>query len=138
MKGSSDLMKQVDDRSVTISVPNDPSYLRIVRLVVASVAVDLGYDFEEVEDLRIVADEVVYLAMHQAETGGQVRLTTGQENRALTLCVRSTVAEGGVWPEFDPISTQVISALTANVSIGVVDGECEANVRCMAPARLAT
>lgn len=137
-KGSSDLMKRTDDQSVTISVPNNPSYLRVIRLVVASVAAELGYDYEEIEDLRIVADEVAYLVMHQASVRGKVHLTTSQEIGALTLHVTSAVADGGVRPEFDPVSRQVVSALTVQVKLGVTNGECEAIVRCHPPARLAS
>ena len=48
---------------VTLSVPAQPSYLRLVRLVVASMAADAGFDFETVEDLRIAADELINTVM---------------------------------------------------------------------------
>jgi serine/threonine-protein kinase RsbW len=128
-------MNHVQDQSVTLSIPNDPTYLRMVRLVVASMSADLGYDLEEVEDLRIVADEAVYLAMNQAASDGRVLLTLGADGNCLTLRVSAPMPQETSLRALDPVSNQLLTALTAHLAVTDVDGQCVAAIRCKPPAR---
>ena len=43
---------------VTLEVPADPRYLRVVRLVASACAADAGFDIDDVEDVRVAADEL--------------------------------------------------------------------------------
>ncbi|HEX6844355.1 MAG TPA: ATP-binding protein [Actinomycetota bacterium] len=56
-----------DDRSYSIRVPADPAKALSVRVFVAEAARQLGLDDAEVEDLRLLATELLGNA---AETGG--------------------------------------------------------------------
>ena len=43
---------------VTLEVPADARYLRVVRLVASAYAADAGFDIDDVEDVRVAADEL--------------------------------------------------------------------------------
>ena len=43
---------------VTLEVPADARYLRVVRLVASACAADAGFDIDDVEDVRVAADEL--------------------------------------------------------------------------------
>jgi hypothetical protein len=46
------------DGVVTLEVPAKPRYLRVVRLVASACATDAGFDIDDVEDVRVAADEL--------------------------------------------------------------------------------
>jgi len=54
-----DVMTRTD--AVTIEVPADYSYLRVLRLTVSSLAADLTFDIEEIECARAAVDELASL-----------------------------------------------------------------------------
>lgn len=64
-------------RSVELSLSPEPELLRAVRLVISSIAADLGYSFEDMEDLK--------LAVQEACT---TRLSLGLAQEALHVVVR--------------------------------------------------
>lgn len=44
---------------ISISIPAQKIYLKSIRLFTASLASDLGFNIEEVEDLRVVVSEAI-------------------------------------------------------------------------------
>lgn len=44
---------------ITITIPAEKIYLKSIRLFTASLASDLGFNIEEVEDLRVVVSEAI-------------------------------------------------------------------------------
>lgn len=44
---------------ITITIPARKNYLKSIRLFTASLASDLGFNIEEVEDLRVVVSEAI-------------------------------------------------------------------------------
>ena len=44
---------------ITITIPAHKIYLKSIRLFTASLASDLGFNIEEVEDLRVVVSEAI-------------------------------------------------------------------------------
>lgn len=63
-----------DTGSVSLAVPARAEYLGVLRVAAAAVGVRAGLDYEEVEDLRIAADELCYLVMHAAGYQGDLSL----------------------------------------------------------------
>ena len=56
---------------ITITFPNVPEFLRLARLTSADAGTRAGFDFEEVDDLRIAVSELCGLMM----TGDHTPLT---------------------------------------------------------------
>ncbi len=73
------LQKSIDRtrEAVRITVPALLEYVRIVRLTSSGVANHLGFDVEEVEDLRVAVDELASLVLDKALDG----------NLDITFCV---------------------------------------------------
>ena len=44
---------------ITITIPAEKIYLKSIRLFTSSLASDLGFNIEEVEDLRVVVSEAI-------------------------------------------------------------------------------
>lgn len=112
---------------VTLSVPNDASFLRLVRLIVSSTAADLGFDFEEVEDLRIVADEVVNLAMENTLPNTTVQIQVFPSGPELRLEVSGHVKDAAHPGHLDPLSKEIVAGLGGSFSVAVVDVRFEAS-----------
>ena len=121
-------MKRVDEAQVTLTIPADPSYVRLVRLVVASSASDLGYSYESVEDLRIVADEAANLAISVCRQGGAVRVGIFAVDGAIAVGVECPTDKDDA--EFDPLAAQIVAALTTSCTVSSIDGELRVFFRC--------
>ena len=61
------------DGTIELSIPPDPRLLRMVRLVAAGLATTVGFDVDELDDLRIAVDEAV-TALLEGGNGNQVPL----------------------------------------------------------------
>lgn len=121
-------MTGVDEASVTLTIPPDPAHVRLVRLVVASCASDLGYSYEGVEDLRIAADEAANLAIGACQEGGAVRIAISSAGRAITVAMECPTNDDA--SDFDPLAAQIVAALTTSCEVVTVDGELRIIFRC--------
>ena len=54
---------------VTLVVPADPEYLRLARLAAADAGSRAGFDYEEIDDLRIAVNEMCHLLIGSGATG---------------------------------------------------------------------
>ncbi len=48
----------MDTATITMSFPSTPEYLRLARLATADAASRAGFDFEEIDDVRIAVSEL--------------------------------------------------------------------------------
>lgn len=51
------------DSQIVLTFPAQPEFVRLVRLTSADVATRAGFDFEEMDDLRIAVSEICSLAV---------------------------------------------------------------------------
>ncbi len=129
------VMEILSAYEVVVCVPNDPTFLRVIRLVVASLAADLHYNYDEVEDLKIVADEIVHLAMTACDANSVVTLIATLEPDGLRLLAHGQSDAHSTPGAVDPISMQLVSTLTARMQQTDVEGRYEISVKCHAPNR---
>ena len=66
--------KQVDDGSVSLTVPGSAEYLRLVRLAAADCGARADLSIEEVDDLRIAVDELSYVLIGEDPVGEALTL----------------------------------------------------------------
>lgn len=59
----------VTEETVRLTVPATLEYVRLVRLTTSGVASRLGFDVEEIEDLRVAVDELASVVMELAGDG---------------------------------------------------------------------
>jgi hypothetical protein len=103
-------MMATDTDEVVLRFPARPEYLRLARLAAADVASRAGFDYEEIEDLRIAVSEMC--AMLSSDDGAELSLTFRVEADAVTV--------GGSSPHVGGEATEDLALAQALVA-AVVD-----------------
>ena len=85
--------------------------MRIVRLTGSGVASRLGFDIEEIENLRVALDELASMAIEFA-AGGELEITFFTTDTELRIDGRAPVADG---------ADVGVEALTAQILKAVID-----------------
>jgi hypothetical protein len=137
-------MRELEEAPLQLTVPNDPTYLRMVRLIVASAATDLEFSYDAIEDLRIVADELINLVMTVAEPGAAMRIGifSGPEHFVFRGSARLAPAEEvgkkemlesqGTVVTLDVLAEQIVASLVDSFAIETSNLQIDVafSVRC--------
>ena len=86
--------KQVDEGSVSLTVPGRPEYLRLVRLAAADSGTRADLSIEDVEDLRIAVDELTY-ALDRRRAGRRARSRCATPRRPGVVEIEGSCAAAG-------------------------------------------
>ncbi|MCX8007591.1 MAG: ATP-binding protein [Coriobacteriia bacterium] len=78
---------------VSLSVPARGEYARTVRMAASELAVRLGMPYDDIEDVRMAADEAFVYACSRTGPAGTVVFTFEVTNDALTMCVGPIAAD---------------------------------------------
>jgi serine/threonine-protein kinase RsbW len=107
---------------VELSLPGDSRFMRLARLMASGVATVCGLPLEEVEDFRVVVDEICATLIEAGE-GGPVRLVF-RVNGDLLLVEGVTPAGGTEGPDEDrlALSRQILDVVTETHEFTRVDG----------------
>jgi serine/threonine-protein kinase RsbW len=108
------------DDIVRLSVPTALEYVRIVRLTGSGVASRLGFDIEEIENLRVALDELASMAIDVA-VRGELEITFFTTETELRITGRAPVAAGtdvGV----EELTGQILKAVIDDYEISTNDG----------------
>lgn len=119
---------RVDQAMISLTIPADPVYVRLVRLVVASTAADLGFSYDRVEDVRLVASETSNLAIGLCRRGGIVRFGIDCVHGAIAVAVECPTDHIEV--DFDPLARQIVAALTDVCAASIHDDKLRVAFRC--------
>jgi serine/threonine-protein kinase RsbW len=112
--------------AVRLTLPASFEYLRIVRLTASGVASRLGFDVEEIENLRVAIDELASVVVDVAAPG-DLELTFVAKNNALEITGRAPV-HTGTEIAVEDLTEQILKAVTDDYELGVTDGF--ASFRC--------
>jgi serine/threonine-protein kinase RsbW len=82
-----------DDR-VELSVPATTQHLRLVRLTASGMATDLGFDLDQIEDLRLAVDEACAVLVENAAPDARLELSYRGDSGALVIDGRCPRANG--------------------------------------------
>ncbi|MCC6226963.1 MAG: hypothetical protein IT195_11240 [Microthrixaceae bacterium] len=95
---------------VTIEVPAEHSFLRVLRVAISSLAADLGFDIEEVESARAAVDELASVLIRAAEPRQAitVEISSGEGR----LQVSGQVEQVRAIAPLDPLISAVLDAST--------------------------
>ena len=108
-------------RPIVLTIPANSSYLRLVRLVVASMGADAAFDIEAVEDLRIAADELVTAVLSAAQPECSIAVELLLHDGYLSLSAQTVGGETPARLEgattddsqlaLDPLAAHILSEL---------------------------
>ena len=105
------------DDEIHLTVPALPRYVGLARLTIASLAGQLGFGFDAVEDLRIAIDEVCFAMVGARGRTGTITLRYVLDTDELAVEGTGRFSDGlGNEPAASALSNQILAA--------VVD-ECE-------------
>jgi serine/threonine-protein kinase RsbW len=106
--------------AVRLSLPASPDYVRIVRLAASGIATNLGFDVDELDDLRVAVGELVNLTLEvcRPEILEVLFTVNGSE---LSIEGSAPAADGRV-VELDSLTRQILDAFLDTYTIGIADG----------------
>jgi len=84
--------------------------LRFARVTAATLAVDLAFTLEEIEDLRVAVDELAAVAIEGLDDSAMLDL--GFEIDGTDLVIDGQVAAAGPTPDLHPVAQELINMLT--------------------------
>lgn len=98
---------------VELDLPLDLRHASTVRLVAASLAADVGFTVDEIDDLRLGVNEAVsVLADVDAAGGARLHLRFVASGRSMTVTVRRTgVAEVLTLHDVDELAVRILQAV---------------------------
>ena len=106
--------------AVRLSMPAALEYVRIVRLTGSGVASRLGFDIEEIENLRVALDELASLVIDFA-TEGELEITFFTTETELRIVGRAPIAEG-VEVGVEELTAQILKAVIDDYELQTADG----------------
>ncbi len=106
--------------AVRLSVPAALEYVRIVRLTGSGVASRLGFDIEEIENLRVALDELASMAI-DAATGGELEITFFTTDTELRINGRAPVRRASM-SRVEALTAQILKAVIDDYELRTDDG----------------
>jgi hypothetical protein len=103
---------------VRLSFPGSLEYVRVARMTMSAVAARLGFDVEEIEDLRVAVDELASVVI-EAGDGADLSLTFCELDGAFVIEGHAPVTGE---PRFDPLTNQILGVVVDEFELGSTDG----------------
>ena len=106
--------------AVRLSLPASPEYVRIVRLAASGIATNLGFDVDELDDLRVAVGELTNLTLEVCKPG-TLDVVFTVEGNVFNIEASAPAADGGR-VELDGLTRQILDAFLDTYKIEIVDG----------------
>ena len=104
-------VSEVHGEEVRLTMPAVPQLLRVARLTAAGLAGRLGFNFDEIEDVKIAVDELCFALVGTRGREGDLTVTYRLLPGALEIEGRGTFAGGSVDPSTSELSAQILAAV---------------------------
>jgi serine/threonine-protein kinase RsbW len=106
--------------AVRLSLPASPDFVRIVRLAASGIATNLGFDVDELDDLRVAVGELVNLTLEVC-TPETLEVLFTIDGKELRVEGSAPAAEDRV-VELDTLTRQILDAFLDGYAIEIADG----------------
>jgi serine/threonine-protein kinase RsbW len=113
-------MSVAEPEIVRLSIPAALEFVRIARLTASGVASRLGFDVDEVEDLRVAIDELSSVLV-EAATGRDLDLVFTTRSDGIEMEGRVGYASGAELP-IEDLTRQILAAVVDEYSVEVSEG----------------
>ena len=106
--------------SVQLSIPAHVRMLRFARVSAATMAVDLSFSLEEIDDLRVAVDELAAAAIEGLDDSAMLKLRFEIVGR--DLVVEGQVEGAGFPPALHPVAQELMDMLADGYELTERDG----------------
>jgi len=103
-----------------LTVPASLEFVRIIRLTASGVASRLGFDVEEIEDLRVAVDELASVVVERAP-GNELEVVFSVHDDALRIEGRAAVETPGD-PQIPELTSQILAAVVDKYELNLDAG----------------
>lgn len=110
---------------MTLVIPAIPQMVSVARLAAASLAAEVDFTVDDIDNVRIAVNEMVSILVESEPTDGRVTVVLGLES-ADVFTMTASVASSNHEPILDPLSRQIVAAVSADYSIEA--GVCRVRV----------
>ncbi len=100
---------------VTLAIPAVTRHIRVARTVAASLAADLDFSADQIEELRIAVDEIVSLLVEGADAGSEVTVEFRiVDDRGIEM--DASLAQGSI-ADVPALTEQIIRAVVDDMRL---------------------
>jgi serine/threonine-protein kinase RsbW len=107
----------VHGEEVTLTMPAVPQLLRVARLTAAGLAGRLGFNFDEIEDVKIAVDELCFALVGTKGRDGDLTVTYRLLPDALEIEGSGAFGAGAPNPVPNELSAQILDAVVDEHSL---------------------
>lgn len=104
-------MSEMHGEEVTLTMPAIPQLLRVARLTAAGLAGRLGFNFDEIEDVKIAVDELCFALVGTKGRDGDLTITYRLLPDALEIEGAGAFGNGAPSPAPTELSAQILAAV---------------------------
>lgn len=107
--------------TITISIPSDTRFVSLARTSAATLASELDFTIDEVEDLRVAANELVGMVIEWAEAHGAPTVTLQFDlgDDSVRLAVAAQGSDTSTSDQtVDPLAQQILRSVTDSHALG--------------------
>ncbi|MGH8979225.1 MAG: hypothetical protein ACRDV7_14190 [Acidimicrobiia bacterium] len=122
----------VTGETIRLTVPAALEYVRIVRLTASGVASRLGFDVEEVEDLRVAVDELASLVVESSDAG-ELAVRFSVEEDVLHIQGEAELGDDRSEVQVDDLTAQILAAVVDEWDFSSRDGNVRFTCRRRVP-----
>lgn len=108
---------------VQLVIPADPEFLRLARVTAMGLASRLSFTIEEIDDLRIAIDELVFGLIGTKGRPGQVTMRYSLLDRGLEVQGTGSFEDGSTTPGLTELSELILGAVADEHELTVDDGQ---------------
>jgi serine/threonine-protein kinase RsbW len=113
-------MGLAESEVVRLTIPAALEFVRIARLTASGVASRLGFDIDEVEDLRVAIDELSSVLV-EAASGRDLDLVFTSRSDGIEMEGRVAYSAGSSLP-IEDLTRQILAAVVDEYSVEVLEG----------------
>jgi len=108
--------------TVILRIPADTGRVRIARLVAAAIADDIGFDLDEIDDLRLAVDELCFALLDAGESEA-IEIVVGVDGDTVEVTGSCTYAGPPSAVELGTLAAQLLGAVVDTHEVGLQEGE---------------
>lgn len=106
--------------SVHLAIPAVARFLRIARLTAAGLGADLGFNIEEIEDLRVAIDELAAAVIDGAPADAVLQLEFRETDGGLEITGACSARTANP-PKLHPVAQELLAIVVDDFTIDAAD-----------------